>query len=215
MPAGVNLLGFSTDLSHALWSFSAAGIDYTPGTHAAPPPGRGTPAGTIHFFAPGPGLPGMRTHVPVPNDAMARNCSTYIRKVPAAAPPARYPILRVKYETGGVITATYILVDLLNGVAYPSVTYPPDDWGIVVVGTEWLRVWVDLANNNSGNTELEFAYYPCWSNDLDPDTPGPAGDASVVVWGPQVTEGAGILTYMSTPNYGRAIVEYERTRRYY
>ena len=104
----------------------------------------------------------LHQDVVVPDDVVARVIALYVEKTTGV--PTNYPSLSMSYSVGGVAKVGASIIDTTNGTLTDRAGFPPDASWIADAGTHWLVV-VQLNNNGTGNTSLQFRFHPAFNAD--------------------------------------------------
>ncbi len=104
----------------------------------------------------------LHEDVTVPNDLLARIGAVFIKKTVGV--PTNYPSLSLSYSVGGVPKVGASIIDTTNGTLTDRLGFVPDASWIADAGTHWLVV-VQLNNNGTGNTNMQFRFHPAFNAD--------------------------------------------------
>lgn len=192
-----NILHFTEQFDNAYWT-PFDGLVVTPNTFAAPV-FAGSNAGladTVADTSAG-GISSLYgTFESIPNDASSWLFSTLIRK---DTTQTRFPLLHANFF-GGTDAFSNIQINTQTGVAGNAESAPSDAFGVVDVDSNWWRLWMRKANNNTGNTLVRVALFPAYSATI-----GGVGDqsilGSIVAWGINATNDATLQDYQPNPTY--------------
>lgn len=69
-------------------------------------------------------------------------------------------------HTGGTAAQGFQLFDVTDGSSISFSGLPPDAFGSIALADGWRRLWIEVANNGSGNTNMNITLYPAPRGDV-------------------------------------------------
>jgi hypothetical protein len=181
-----NLLGYSQQFADSYWNKSivlySTSETAPDGTNTATLLGDNNATSYLNLFR----------SITIPNNSNTYNMSVYLKKTSGGTAPM--PGFNGRFTGGTVVNV------------FPRVN---TDTGVTTAGTmqdlgNWWRLNFDITNNSTGNTVLEYNFFPAtrFQNDVA-DNAAAVGNATI--WGSQVTLGSGVKPYYPTTNITGAV----------
>jgi hypothetical protein len=168
--ASQNLLLRSQEFDNATWTGAAT---HTPNTDVAPD---GTTTADTITDSSAVATQGKTQAVTIPNDSADYYLSVYVKIGTAGG----LPYLRISLAlSGGTAVSASVVVETQTG----TVLFLAGTFGFDMSVAGWVRVWLRVFNNTTGNVTATVDINPAWSATGAPTVQAVSQTRSIVVWG--------------------------------
>ncbi len=192
-----NILHFTEAFDNAYWTSS---VTVTPNTAAAPAIyGSGAGFGDTLADTSAVSVQGtVGTYETIPDDSSHYFASIHVKK---DAVTTRFPTILVQMTNGSGPICGVSFNTSTGAIAEANGTFPATiSKGVVDLDANLWRVWFEMANDTSGNTQARMMVRPAQASII-----GDADDvtliASAIVGGANLTRGSALQSYQPDPPY--------------